>query len=179
MATRILFLASLAAVLALSVVATPASAQNASSPPPPPNFAAGDLVDVEFTGGWYPATVLSVIAGRWEIAYDGYGADWHQLVGPDRIRARSTPPAATNATTPPASATTPPASVPPPPGRAIAHLRRVGSGTHVLVEWHGTWYRARILRVLDDTDARIHYVGYDQSSDEDVPLDRVRAPDKA
>jgi hypothetical protein len=48
----------------------------------------------------------------------------------------------------------------------------------VLVEWHGTWYRARVVAVAADI-VHIHYVGYGHESDEDVGADRLRMPDKA
>ena len=53
-------------------------------------FAAGDAVDVEWHGAWYPATVQEVKQpGRYKIRYDGYDSSWDEVVGPGRIRARN------------------------------------------------------------------------------------------
>ncbi|MBL8608238.1 MAG: hypothetical protein JNL38_13020 [Myxococcales bacterium] len=72
---------------------TPAQpASSAEAPrvrPPPTTFGVGDLVDVEWRGQWYAATVLAVPdAGRYTIHYDGYGAEWDETVGSSRIRPR-------------------------------------------------------------------------------------------
>lgn len=133
----------------------------AQDPAMAPSFVVGDAVDVLYGSTWYPATVLAVPqAAQWQIAYDGYGAEWYQVVGPERIRARTQRPAAV------------------PPGRAAAHLSRIGPGTNVLVEWRGHWYRARIVRPLSDSATRIRYVGYGREWDEDVGAARVRLPVK-
>ncbi len=56
--------------------------------------AVGDAVVVRFEGVWYPAKVIGEVSdGRWEIRYDGWGAEWNQLVGTDRI---AVPPAETS-----------------------------------------------------------------------------------
>jgi len=53
-------------------------------------FAAGDAVEVEWHGSWYPATVQEVKQpGRYKIRYDGYDSSWDEVVGPGRIRARN------------------------------------------------------------------------------------------
>jgi len=54
-----------------------------------PEFRIGANVDVEWHGTWYPGKVLKAEGNRWLISYDGYDEDWHEWVGPERIRARS------------------------------------------------------------------------------------------
>jgi hypothetical protein len=45
-------------------------------------------LEVHWSGTWYPATVNGVPdrEGRCLIGYDGYGANWDERVGPDRVR---------------------------------------------------------------------------------------------
>lgn len=51
-------------------------------------FAVGDPVEVEWRGTWYPATVMEVRDGAFLIHYEGYGKEWDEAVGPERIRGR-------------------------------------------------------------------------------------------
>src|ERR1051326_75544 len=46
-------------------------------------------------------------------------------------------------------------------------------GEQVQVEWGGAWYPAQVLGHTADGGVRIHYVGYDESSDETVTADRI------
>lgn len=48
-----------------------------------------------------------------------------------------------------------------------------GKGTPLEVEWHGSWYPARLLEKTEH-GARIHYVGYPATDDETVTRDRIR-----
>ena len=53
------------------------------------DFKVGDKVEVKWGSTWYAAEVKAVEgAGKWKIGYDGYGTNWDEIVGPDRIRAR-------------------------------------------------------------------------------------------
>ncbi len=53
------------------------------------SFAAGDDVEVEWKGSWYPASVMELKPqGRYKIHYDGYDNSWDEVVGASRIRAR-------------------------------------------------------------------------------------------
>jgi hypothetical protein len=45
-------------------------------------------VEVEWHGSWWPAVVLDQRGSRWLVHYEGYGSDWDEVVGPDRIRER-------------------------------------------------------------------------------------------
>ena len=49
---------------------------------------ATDEVEVVWHGNWWPAVVVERRAGRWLVHYQGYGSDWDEVVGPDRIRER-------------------------------------------------------------------------------------------
>ena len=50
---------------------------------------AGDPVEVLWGGSYWPAKVLAVRgADRYAIHYDGYGAEWDEVVGPERLRVR-------------------------------------------------------------------------------------------
>jgi hypothetical protein len=48
----------------------------------------GELVDVEWRGSWWPATLLERRGARWLVHYDGYGDDWNEVVSIERIRDR-------------------------------------------------------------------------------------------
>ena len=57
-----------------------------------PTWETKDEVDVEWRGRWWPATVLErKTSGRYLVHYDGYGSDWDEVVGPERIRLRTAP----------------------------------------------------------------------------------------
>ncbi len=47
----------------------------------------GDEVEVEWQGSWYAAVIRERRGDQWLIHYDGYGDEWDELVGEDRIRA--------------------------------------------------------------------------------------------
>lgn len=58
-----------------------------------PSYEVGALVEVEWSGTWYPATVLEVQAAapggpRYKIHYEGWGSAWDEVVPPARIRPR-------------------------------------------------------------------------------------------
>ena len=46
----------------------------------------GDSVQVNWKGAWYPAKVLEANNGKYKIHYDGYGDNWDEWVGNDRIK---------------------------------------------------------------------------------------------
>jgi hypothetical protein len=117
-------------------------------------LSAGDALEVEYGGTWYPATVERVLAdGRVEIAYDGYGKEWNEAVGPTRIRRRA------------------PQT---PPGQAVSSPQSLAKGTAVLIEWHGQWYPGEVRAVTPDGHVEIAYDGYDDAWNETVELDRLR-----
>jgi len=62
-----------------------------SAPPPPPPFAStlepGAAVTVSRGAQWFPATVVRQEgAAQVRVHYDGYGSDWDESVGLDRVR---------------------------------------------------------------------------------------------
>jgi hypothetical protein len=118
--------------------------------------AAGDKAQVLWKGTWYPATVLKAKGAECYIHYDGYGSNWDEWVGPDRINiAGSGSGGGSGSATPVASS--------------------FSSGDPVSVLWKGTWYPAKVLTVLGGGRYRIHYDGYDNSWDENVGPSRIRA----
>lgn len=53
--------------------------------------AAGDRVEVEWQGSWFPATILERKGDRWLIHYDRFGDGWDETVERERIRPRVKP----------------------------------------------------------------------------------------
>ena len=49
-------------------------------------------VEVEWHGSWWPAIVLEKRSERWLVHYDGYGTEWDEVVGAERIRERRAKP---------------------------------------------------------------------------------------
>jgi hypothetical protein len=47
-------------------------------------------------------------------------------------------------------------------------------GEKIQVEWNGSWYPAEVVSITSDNAIRIHYDGYDSSSDETVTMARIR-----
>lgn len=50
-------------------------------------FKAGDKVQIEWKGKWYPGKIESVRGDKFTISYDGYDASWNETVGKDRLKA--------------------------------------------------------------------------------------------
>jgi hypothetical protein len=123
--------------LVLSICAFAAQAQVCS---------VGDRADVLWKGKWYSASVTRVndTQSRCYIHYTGYGSNWDEWVGQDRIRilAHATAPA-------------------------------FRAGDPVAVKWKGKWYPASVLRAHNGK-YHIHYDQYDNSWDEWVGSDRIR-----
>ncbi len=49
---------------------------------------AGDHVEVEWNGSWWPAVLLERRGDGWLIHYEGYGDEWDEIVGHERLRDR-------------------------------------------------------------------------------------------
>jgi hypothetical protein len=73
-----------------SATAAPsASASASASTAAAGAFKVGDKITVEWKGNNYPATVIAVAGpNQYKIHYDGYGAEWDEVVGPARIRGK-------------------------------------------------------------------------------------------
>ena len=65
----------------------PGSNPSKSSATRPSFYREGDRVRVEWHRSVYSATILEVLEGeRYRVRYDGYGSEWDEVVGLDRIR---------------------------------------------------------------------------------------------
>jgi hypothetical protein len=117
----------------------------------PKALVVGQAVDVLYNTVWYPATVLSVGPASARIHYTEYSDSWDEDVGWDRLRV---PVASEGAD-------------------ADAWRAGLGPGSELEVRWGGTWYDGRVV-LLGSEGPRVHYDGYGDSWDEDVPWDRVR-----
>jgi hypothetical protein len=42
--------------------------------------------EVLWNNAWYPAIILESTETSWKVHYDGYGAEWDEWVGKDRIK---------------------------------------------------------------------------------------------
>jgi hypothetical protein len=49
---------------------------------------AGDLVDVEWRGSWWPAVLLERRHAGWHVHYEGYSNEWDEVVALARVRDR-------------------------------------------------------------------------------------------
>src|SRR5262245_46730892 len=86
----------------LVVVVAPVSAGSVvtavADPPTSTSRSTTEEVEVEWRGAWWPALVLERHDGnRWLVHYEGYGKDWDEVVGPERIRERHGEPEADEA----------------------------------------------------------------------------------
>ncbi len=114
-------------------------------------YEAGENVEVLWKGTWYKATVLSTKGAKTCIHYDGYGKNWDECVGGERIRGGAATAAATTGV-------------------------KFGVGDPVKVLWKGSWYDASVIDVnAKKGKYKITYKGYDKSWDEWVGNDRIKA----
>jgi hypothetical protein len=52
-------------------------------------YRVGDQVRVEWSGRYYPAQIVDVVGKeRYRVHYEGYGAEWDETVGLDRMQPR-------------------------------------------------------------------------------------------
>jgi len=122
-----------------------ASAQSICAP--------GDKAQVLWNGSWYPATVRRARGGNCFIHYDGYGNNWDEWVGPNRIRVATGNSVVVGA----------------PPAVAIQE------GAAVQVLWGHRWWPAHVLQAKGNR-LFIHYDGYGNNWDEWVGPARYRLP---
>lgn len=50
--------------------------------------AAGDPVEVEWHGSWWPAVLLERKRAGWQVHYEGYSKEWDEVVSLSRVRDR-------------------------------------------------------------------------------------------
>ncbi len=103
-------------------------------------------VEVEWSGSWWPATVMQTRGKLTRIHYTGWGAEWDEWVGPERVRS---------------------AAVRPP-------VRSPRPGQRVEVEWHGSWWPATVIQARAGL-TKIHYTGWGAEWDEWIEPPRLRA----
>jgi len=113
----------------------------------------GNSAEVLWKGNWYSATVRKAQTNRCYIHYTGYGNNWDEWVGPDRIRIVGGSPLALN--------------------DQGAGSFQVGSP--VSVHWGRQWWPAQVLKVRGN-QLYIHYDGYGNNWNEWVGPTRYRAP---
>ncbi len=65
--------------------AVAADGQTEARPPAPPRYYVGDRVWALWGGKWWDAVILKVSGESYYIHYVGYGSDWDEWVGPDRL----------------------------------------------------------------------------------------------
>ncbi|MBX3225692.1 MAG: hypothetical protein KIT84_31055 [Labilithrix sp.] len=88
--------ASVTAPLDVVVGAVHASDAELGSPaaddPDTPAYTSRDEIEVEWRGRWWPATIMERRgSGRFMVHYTGYGDEWDEVVGVERIRLRVVP----------------------------------------------------------------------------------------
>ena len=49
---------------------------------------AGDPVEVEWRGSWFPAVLLERKRAGWHVHYEGYSNEWDEVVSLSRVRDR-------------------------------------------------------------------------------------------
>lgn len=65
----------------------PFASSTTSTSAPPSFYRVGDRVRVEWHRSVYNATIVSVLGSeRYRVHYDGYGSEWDEDIGLDRIR---------------------------------------------------------------------------------------------
>lgn len=136
---------------------TLAMAACGGSPPPQANdatdatlepsseYSVGSHVLVSRGGQWLPATIVQATADqRFVIQYDGYGPQWNEAVGQDRLK---------------------------PAAQAVADYK---VGERVLVTAQNLWRVADVIQQLTPTSYRVHYDGYGPEVAENVGPDRMK-----
>lgn len=105
----------------------------------------GEKLFVLWGGAYWPATVIGDASdARVRIRYDGYGAEWDENVGADRIKHRA-------------------------PTRTSGRRE----GEQLFVWWGGALWPAHVLGIGTTGRAKIRYDGYGEEWDEEVAGDRI------
>lgn len=182
------------------------STNNSTPPPPGIPVAmdtalqAGLAICGQATDGkWYPSRITEVIPnGTVKIHYEGFPDAFDEVVPRTRIRISeksdlpavgtySTPAATSPATNPigapnqpvlPVAAPTTglPSEIVPPANTIEVTSSNLKPGQIARAFWGATWYNVKILEVLKNNQAKIHYEGYGDNFDEVVPFNRLRLP---
>jgi hypothetical protein len=54
-----------------------------------PTWKAGDRLEIKWGSSWYKGEVIAVDGERYKVHYDGYGSNWDEWAGADRLRPRA------------------------------------------------------------------------------------------
>ncbi len=115
----------------------------------PNDLAPGIHVQVNKNGQWLPATIAQPLGGdRFIVAYDGFGPQWNEAVGTDRIKAAA----------------------------AAAPAVDYRPGEKVLVTAQGRLALGDVMQQVAATAWRVHYDGYGPEAVENVTADRLQRP---
>jgi hypothetical protein len=127
----------------------------------------GAAIQINWHGQWWAGHVIAPLADGYVIVrYDGWDASADAMVTRDRILLV---PAGASASTPANTH-----SMPNPPGQAVDAQTPLALGQPVHIEWSGSFYPGRVIALLDGGEVRVHYLGYGDESDENVPRTRLR-----
>jgi hypothetical protein len=114
----------------------------------PSDLAPGTHVLINRNNQWLPGTIAQPLGGdRFVVAYDGFGAEWNEAVGMDRLKASAAAPAA-----------------------------GFQPGDKVLVKMQGRLVLGDVQQQVAATTWRVHYDGYGPEAVESVPADRLQRP---
>ncbi len=64
---------------------------------------AGDKLEIKWGSSWYKGEVIAVDGERYKVHYDGYGSNWDEWAGADRLRPRAQPAESAQAAAPAAA----------------------------------------------------------------------------
>lgn len=141
-------------------------------------LAEGMRLQVELEGSWYAANVLTVTKAKGKakapvkVNFAGYGSEWDEWVGGDRIRSKAVTKAA------PAKA-----AAPAPSGKAakvVYDYSWLETGMRLQVEFQGIYYAANVVTVATGkakakAPVKVNYAGQPAEYDEWVGGDRIRS----
>jgi hypothetical protein len=114
----------------------------------PNDLSPGTHVTVNKNGQWLPGTIVQPLgADRFTVAYDGFGPQWNEAVGMDRIKA----------------------------GAATAAVD-YHPGDKVVVASQGHLMLGDVLQQVAAGTWRVHYDGYGPEAAENVASDRIHRP---
>jgi len=146
--------AALVLTALLGAACTPSTTPAATDPSGTASFGPNDLapgthVQVNKNNQWLPATIAQPLGGdRFIVAYDGFGPQWNEAVGMDRIKA-------SDVAAPAASYTV---------------------GDKVLVTTQGRLVLGDVVQQVAATTWRVHYDGYGPEAAENLTADRLQRP---
>jgi hypothetical protein len=113
----------------------------------PNDLAPGTHVTINKNGQWLPGTVVQPLGDRFIVSYDGFGPQWNEPVGIDRIKA----------------------------GAAVTAVE-LHPGDKVLVTTQGHLMLGDVLQQVAAGTWRVHYDGYGPEAAENVTEDRIKRP---